>query len=236
MKYALTLMLLVASGLVAAPLAHAQTMGTVAGKAVADLDGLPLKDVRVALAPVARGKTVSRKTRGDGTFSFEAVVEGAYRLTASLPGFVEFEQDVVVTANETLFLQTRLAIGRLSERVTMTAGHRAEPLEKRTYTQHADVDRRTRTRERILGPVTMRRVYPPYTTDDYKRGLHGEVHVVGVIDATGAVTRLRVVSAAHDELAALTVEALGQWQYEPARLSGVAIPATGVTFLFSYGS
>lgn len=35
---------------------------------------------------------------------------------------------------------------------------------------------------------------------------------------------------------ATKVEAIQQWRYEPTRLSGVAIPATNITFLFSYGS
>lgn len=214
---------------------HAQPVGSVAGKAVADVDGLPLKDVAVALAPVGRGKKVSRKTRADGAYGFEDVAAGKYRLTAAIPGFMLYEQDVEVTANELLFVPTRLAIGRLQESVTVTAGRKPVPLEKRLLTQRVDVAKRQATRERLLAPVTMRRVYPQYTTDDQKRGLRGDVHVVAVVDATGAVTRARVVSASHDELAALTVEAIGQWLYEPTRLSGVAIPVA-VTYLFSYGS
>lgn len=215
---------------------HAQSVGSVAGKAVADFDGLPLKDVAVELAPVGGGKKVSRKTRADGAYAFEGVAAGAYRLTAAVPGFLLHEQDVEVAADELLFVPTRLTIGRLQERVTVTAVRRPVPLEKRVYTQQVDVAKREATRERLLPPITMRRVYPQYTTDDQKSGLRGDVHVVAVIDATGAVTRARVVSAAHEELAALTVAAIEQWLYEPTRLNGVAVPVTNVTYLFSYGS
>lgn len=215
---------------------HAQSVGSVAGKAVADLDGLPLKDVEVELAPVVRGKKVSRKTRADGAYAFEGVAAGKYRLTAAVPGFMLYEQDVEVTANELLFVPTRLAIGRLQENVTITAGRKPVPLEKRVFTQRVDVAKREATKERLLPPISIYRVYPSYTTDDQKRGLRGDVHAVAVMDATGAITRVRVVSTPHDELAALTVEAIQQWRYEPTRLSGVAIPATNITFLFSYGS
>ena len=220
----------------AASTAHAQSVGTVAGKAVADVDGLPLKDVVVRLEPVARGKKLTRKTRADGAYTFEGVPAGAYRLTAEIPGFVRYEQEIKASSNELLFLETRMIIGRLSERVTLTAGRKPVPLEERVYTQRVDVAKREATRERLLPPVTMRRVYPSYTTGDYERGLRGEVHVVAVIDETGAVTRPRVVSAPHDELATLTVEAIQQWRYEPTRLSGVAIAVTNVSYLFIYGS
>jgi TonB family protein len=179
---------------------------------------------------------MTRKSRADGAYTFEGVPAGAYRLTAEIPGFVRYEQEIEATPNELLFLETRMIIGRLSERVTIAAERRPVPLDKRIYTQHVDVAKREATRERLLPPVTMRRVYPSYTTDDHKRELRGEVHVVAVIDETGAVTRPSVVSAPHDELAALTVEAIQQWRYEPTRLNGVAIAATNVSYLFIYGS
>ena len=220
----------------AASAAHAQSVATVAGKAVADLDGLPLKDVTVRLESIARGKKLTRKTTADGAYAFEGVPAGAYRLTAEIPGFMRYQQEIEATANELLFLETRMIIGRLSERVTIAAERRPAPLDKRIHTQPVDVAKREATRERLLPPVAMRRVYPSYTTADHKRGLRGEVHVVAVIDETGAVTRPRVVSTPHDELATLTVDAIQQWRYEPTRLSGVAITVTNVSYLFIYGS
>jgi TonB family protein len=215
---------------------HAQAVGTIAGKAVADFDGLPLKDVDVRLEPVDRGKKMTRKTKADGAYTFDGVLAGAYRLTAEIPGFVRHEQVIEAKADELLHLETRMIIGRLSERVTVTAERRPVPLEQRVHTQHVDVAKREATRERLLPPVTMRRVYPSFTTDDHRRGLRGEVHVVAVIDETGAVTRPRVVSTSHDELATRTVEAIQQWRYEPTRLSGVAVAVTNVSYLFVYGS
>ncbi|HEX5134056.1 MAG TPA: carboxypeptidase-like regulatory domain-containing protein, partial [Thermoanaerobaculia bacterium] len=83
----------------AAPLAFAQTTGSVAG-VVRNPEGGALPGVTVTISgeklPLGRSMT----TRSDGAFQFIGLIPGEYRLKAELPGLGMFEQNVIVGLGE----------------------------------------------------------------------------------------------------------------------------------------
>ena len=82
-----------------APLAFAQTTGSVAG-VVRNPEGGALPGVTVTISgeklPLGRSMT----TLSDGSFQFIGLIPGDYRLKAELPGLGSFEQNVVVGLGE----------------------------------------------------------------------------------------------------------------------------------------
>jgi hypothetical protein len=90
--------LLVALALVslAAPLAFAQTSGSVSG-VVRNPEGDPLPGVTVTISgdklPLGRSMT----TLSDGSFQFGGLIPGEYRVKADLPGLGSYEQDAIVS-------------------------------------------------------------------------------------------------------------------------------------------
>jgi hypothetical protein len=78
-----------------APLAFAQTTGSVTGTAK-DSNGAPLPGVLVSISgpqmPLGRKMT----TRSDGVFQFLNLVPGTYQLKAELQGLGSFQQEVIV--------------------------------------------------------------------------------------------------------------------------------------------
>ena len=90
-----SLCLVVGIAALVAPLAFAQTTGSVSG-VVRDSNGAPLPGVLVSISgpqmPLARTVT----TRNDGAFGFSNLIPGTYQLKAELQGLGAFAQDVVV--------------------------------------------------------------------------------------------------------------------------------------------
>src|SRR5258708_8002484 len=114
------LALLVARVLVASLPAHAQTpAGTITGR-ITDATGLVLPGVTVTV----KGTDINRTFTSDaeGRFRFLDLAPGTYALTSTLEGFTtNVRERVVVGVGQTVELPVRLAIGALTETVTVTA-------------------------------------------------------------------------------------------------------------------
>lgn len=104
---------------IVAPLAFAQTTGTVSG-VVRNKDGGPLPGVAVTIAgpQMPRGQTTT--TLSDGSFKFQALPPGTYHLTAELTGMGKFEQDVVVALGRDTEVYPTVSM-TASEQVRVTA-------------------------------------------------------------------------------------------------------------------
>ena len=102
-----------------APLALAQTTGTVSG-VVKSKDGGPLPGVSVTITgpQMPRGQTTT--TRSDGSFKFQALLPGTYHVVAELPGMGKYEQDVVVALGRDTELYPTVSL-TASEQVRVTA-------------------------------------------------------------------------------------------------------------------
>jgi hypothetical protein len=102
-----------------AALCSAQFSGSVQG-IVQDPTGASIAKVKVALVSVTTG--VSRATTSDasGYYDFESVAPGSYKVTAEIEGFRKAEVDVTVLTEQKLNVPISLAVGSMSEAVTVT--------------------------------------------------------------------------------------------------------------------
>jgi TonB family protein len=87
--------------------------------------------------------------------------------------------------------------------------------------------------DRIPTPLTT--IVPMYSTELAKKGVRGKVTVDFYIDETGVARMPSVSSHDNSELAALSVEALRQWKFEPPTRNGKPI-LVRATQVFNFGS
>jgi hypothetical protein len=105
--------------LLLAPLAFAQTTGSVTGVAK-DSNGAPLPGVLVSITGPQMPLGRSMATRSDGVFQFLNLVPGRYQLKAELQGLGSFQQEVVVGVAKDTEVYPVLS-AKASESVTVTA-------------------------------------------------------------------------------------------------------------------
>jgi protein TonB len=75
----------------------------------------------------------------------------------------------------------------------------------------------------VKGPQLLSRVRPNYPSEAQRIGLEGNVVIDAVIDATGKVTNMRVVSGPaplHDA----ALDSVRNWNYAPSYLDGKPVP------------
>lgn len=78
-------------------------------------------------------------------------------------------------------------------------------------------------------PHPLRRVQPRYDPERARRGIQGRVDIQIVIDEAGMVRFARVLNGTEDEeLDRLAMEAVRQWEFTPATLSGTVVPVRAV--------
>jgi Ca-activated chloride channel family protein len=85
---------------------------------VSDTTGGVLPGVTVTLSG-AESRTIVTNERGE--FAFEGLRPGQYELKATLPGFVEVKQQVSVRAGAAVRLALKMAVGAVTESVTLSA-------------------------------------------------------------------------------------------------------------------
>ena len=108
--------LVVGTGLLAARPAQGQPVGSVRGTIVDDTGATPLAAAVVRLEELGRSVT----TGPDGTFVFDDVPSGEYRLVATRNGYAPVTSRVTVAAGSPVRLEIRLPAAQFEERVTVT--------------------------------------------------------------------------------------------------------------------
>lgn len=104
-----------------ATVAFAQATGQIAGQ-VTDPSGAMLPGATVEATNVATGAVRTAVTGADGLYTLPLLQPGLYNVKASLDGFKTAQQDAVrVTVTETARAVFQLAVGQISETVTVTA-------------------------------------------------------------------------------------------------------------------
>jgi TonB family protein len=73
-------------------------------------------------------------------------------------------------------------------------------------------------------PRVLKQVQPEFPKNLW--GKPGAVAVMAVVGIDGKVGDTKVVSSPHPELNALAVNAVKQWQFDPARKNGKPVPVT----------
>ena len=108
------------AGVWAAPRAAATDFGTVRG-IVHDPQHRPIAGASVNLKAAASDWAQTGQSDQDGSFSFSAVPLGDYEVTVSKSGFAAVRQRVTVIAHSSPILHLQMALGPVSETVTVSA-------------------------------------------------------------------------------------------------------------------
>ncbi len=115
------LLRLVVSAILAVPLIFAQGTGTIHGT-VKDPSGLPIPGASVQATLESRGTQRSAATDSRGDYVLLLLPIGAYTIQAEAQGFKTFRQEgVTLNANENVRVDAQLAVGSISESVSVTA-------------------------------------------------------------------------------------------------------------------
>jgi hemoglobin/transferrin/lactoferrin receptor protein len=114
------------SAAVPAPALAQAAEATITGT-VRDAQGAVLPGVTLTALNIASGRQVGVVSDGEGKYSVSGLAPGSYRVGASLAGFSEQGRSLTVGAGETVVADFVLALGGLSEEITVTAakGERA---------------------------------------------------------------------------------------------------------------
>jgi outer membrane receptor protein involved in Fe transport len=145
----LTFFRLVPIAMVLSVAAHGQSAGTIHGT-VKDHTGLPISGAQVTAVHEERGTNRALTTDNEGNYVLAALPVGAYTIRVSAPGFKLFERrGVGLTANQNARIDISLAVGEVSDSVSVTAD--APLVDGRSATVGALIDSRRVTELPIDG-------------------------------------------------------------------------------------
>ena len=219
--------------IVLVPLAgiHAQvTSGALAG-IVQDPSGSRVVNCQVTAKNLDGKNQEVTKTNAAGEYVFTSIPPGHYALEFSSRGFSRTTVNAVVEAGIPSRVDANLAIGTLTEEVTITAA-RPGP---------APVMPRAETgRIKIGGNVQAARLIhqakPVYPDELKQLGIEGTVVIQAIISKNGDVLVPKVVNTVDQRLADAALEAVRQWQYEPTKLNGEPVEMlTTISLTFQLG-
>jgi TonB family protein len=83
----------------------------------------------------------------------------------------------------------------------------------------------------VPSPRQTKRVEPIYPAAEKSARTLGMVFLEALIDSQGRVIDVRVVNNAPPGLAAAALTAVKQWEYEPTKVNGVAVPVTMTVYV-----
>jgi len=147
-------LLLVACGLLPAPTAHAQVLyGSIVGN-VTDASGAALPGATVTITSKETNLSRTSVSNETGNYSLTNVLAGTYEVKVSLQGFKEYvKTDVPVTVNTVSRVDAELAVGALSETVTVQSESQL------LQTDKADTHTEIRSEEITQLPLQQNRNY-----------------------------------------------------------------------------
>ncbi len=96
-----------------------QLTGSVEGT-IKDSTGAVIPDASVELANLDTGIAQSASSGSEGTYRFNSVKPGAYKITASLKGFKTVSQNFNVELNKSVKLDFVLTVGEITDQVVVT--------------------------------------------------------------------------------------------------------------------
>ncbi len=166
-----------------------------------------------------------------GQWSFSSLPAGTYGVEITAPGFARFSRSVAISAGGNSQVKSPLAIGRISEAVTITA-------------EKAGLAAPLSAAQPQTGPIhvggmaeparLIRKVTPAFPPSAKAQGIEGSVTIEAIIDKAGFVASARAVGGSRPELAQAALDAVQQWQYTPARLNGEPVDVmTEITMSFT---
>ena len=200
--------------------------GEVAGRVVDQFDNV-LPAVEVSLI-TGRGQRRSATTDAQGDFTFSNVPAGRHTVFAQLPGFRDFTIGVDVAGGATSSIKVPMAIAMIEEHVTVVSNAEPRPPVSRprnlSATPAPPVSSDTvRVGGNIRPPRMAGQVWPVYPPAAASNEVEGIVVVTGVIASDGSMNNVHVLSSPNPDLSQAAVDAVEQWEFDPALLDGIPV-------------
>jgi TonB family protein len=234
------ILVIAAASLVTSP---AQTGSASISGTVRDASRAVVPQAEVILSG-GKGQEIVR-TSAVGTFDFSGFPDGTYTLKVMHPGFRVFEKKLEITAASPIQLDVTLDIGRISERIEVTAQGQSRPQVARpsTVLQPAATERtaspvqvaraepqqplassgprRTRVGGSVQPPRLIESARPVYPQHLIPQGVEGTVVMQAVIGTDGQILNVEPSNSQVDpDLIKASMDAVKQWRYAPSLLNG----------------
>ena len=204
---------------------HAQSASGVSGitGSVTDPSGAVVPNATVKATNLDLNTTDTAYSRADGSYSFTNLAPGHYAVSVLQPGFRIFRiENLNVPAGETVQLRARLAIGSISEAVTVAA----QGIPKPDQTPSA-APKPIRVGGNVQAANLVRQPKPVYPPDLKAQGVQGTVTLQAVIAKDGTIQSLSSISGAVNQgLVTAAMDAVSQWRYKPTLLNGEPVEVT----------
>lgn len=185
---------------------------------VRDASGAAIPRARLDLrTPGADGLREVVYSNDSGEFSLDQIPDGVYDLTVAKEGFALLtQQNLVFESGKTRPFELTLQVGRIRERVQVTATGEPASLPRSTTPP---------TRIRVGGNVQAAKLIykspPAYPVTAKQDRVQGTVVLRAVIGLDGSVTNLEPLNRAVDQrLVDASLAAVRLWRYSPTLLNG----------------
>ena len=204
---------------VAALKVHAQTPGGGLAGIVVDPSGARVPNAKVVVQNLNGTTQQTIMSDAAGEYRFNGLLPGDYTLQIDMRGFKRARINATVVAGQVSRIDGRLAVGDVSESITVTG------VKPPTVTPNV---MGTHDRVRVGGnvqPVMLVKQTPPeYPAELQQAGVQGIVTIQAIISKDGEPLNPRVLSTNVDpRLIQLALSAYQQWRYKPALLNGEPI-------------
>ena len=154
-----------------------------------------------------------------GAYQFTSLPAGRYTLQARARGFkILTRSSLSVQANQMSTVNMNMAIGGVSEAVTVTAARPAVAAAP-AVTAPAGATR-IRVGGMVQAAALLSKVQPVYPEELRAQGISGTVHLAAIIGKQGYLTEIHAISSPNPGLVAAAVEAASHWLYQPSLLNG----------------
>jgi TonB family protein len=212
--------LALAAAAILAPLAtvslRAQASGGTITGVVQDPSGGVVPNCRVTARNLDGGNVEVAKADAAGEYRFTGIPAGHYALEFSSPGFALGKATADLVTGGSAQVDARLAVGQVREAVTVS-GRRSGPA---PVSQIQNPGGRIRVGGMVTPATLLRQTKPVYPPELQQAGVEGTVMLRAIISKDGAVLSPQVINSVDSRLAKAALDAVSQWQYQPALLNG----------------
>ena len=194
--------------------------GIVSGTVV-DQRGVPVVGAVVSTPVVQRGDNTiavnfqKATTDSRGVFQIAGLAPGVLAFQISQPGFRTLIKDNVNVSTSAVTLDATLAIGAISEVVTITPSTKAGA---RAPAKRVPV--RDPNKGQLQPPIKLEDAIPEYPADLAAQGVTGAVVLEASVDEEGIVTDIRILASANRGFIQPALDAVKRWRFAPTLLDG----------------
>jgi TonB family protein len=193
---------------------------------VQDPSGARIPNCKVIAKNEADSTTEAVSSDAMGSYNFPSLPAGKYTVIAQVAGFKTFTRTLLtVPPGQSLNFDLRLAVGSLSETVTVTA--QRPPVVAAPAAVPAPQSDRVRVGGMVQAAAILRKVQPVYPEDQRELGVSGVVHLAAIIAKDGSIQEIHALGGPTGLINA-AMQAASQWRYHPTMLNGepVAVETT----------